>query len=142
MGIPISYRPFDKEYQFFTSRSSGPGGQHANKTDTKVELRFHVDHSRLLSDREKELIKTKQKQRITSDGYLQVFAQEYRSQRQNKELAIKRFLHYLTESLRQNKKRIPTKPSKEIIEKRLKGKKRMAEKKAMRKKLNHRLIDR
>jgi ribosome-associated protein len=135
---PLPYRPFDKEYEFQTSRSGGPGGQHVNKTETKVELRFHVDNSQLLSDEEKEMIKEKQRQRINNDGFLQVFAQEYRSQRQNKELAIKRFFHYLSESLKKKKKRLPTKPSKQAVEKRIKGKKKLGEKKVMRGRVDRR----
>jgi ribosome-associated protein len=133
---PLAFRPFDKEYEIQTSRSGGPGGQHVNKTETKVELRFHIDNSELLSEEEKAAIKEKQKQRINNDGYLQIFAQEYRSQRQNKELAVKRFLHYLSESLKKKKKRVPTKPSKQAVEKRLKGKKKIGEKKAMRGKVD------
>jgi ribosome-associated protein len=133
---PLAFRPFEKEFEIQTSRSGGPGGQHVNKTETKVELRFHVDRSGLLSEEEKALVKEKQKQRINSDGYMQVFAQEYRSQRQNKDLAVKRFLHFLSESLKKKKKRVSTNPSKQAVEKRLKGKKKHSEKKAMRGKIN------
>lgn len=133
---PLQYRSFEREFLFTTSRSGGPGGQHVNKTETKVELRFHVDNSELLNADEKELVKEKQNRRINSEGFLQVFAQEYRSQKQNKELAIKRFYHYLDESLKKKKKRLPTKPSKKTVEKRLLGKKKLGEKKAFRGKID------
>lgn len=133
--IVIVDRPFSKEYIFFTSRSSGPGGQHVNKTETKVELRFHVEGSHLLSETEKQQIKEKLKHKISSEGFLQVFAQEYRSQKKNKELAEKRFLQYLLKALAVRKKRIPVKPSKIMIEKRLKAKKINAERKVNRTKL-------
>lgn len=137
MGIPLHYRPFDKEFEFQTSRSSGPGGQHVNKTETRVELRFHVGHSEALSEEEKQKIKEKLSRRINSEGYLQVFAQEYRSQKQNKELAIHRFYHYLEEALKTRKKRIRTKPTKKAVEKRLQGKKVVSQKKATRGKVDY-----
>ena len=132
----IFKRPFEREYFFQTSRSSGPGGQHVNKSETKVELRFYVDGSELLSDEEKEVIKSKLANKITVEGFLQIFAQEYRSQLKNKELAEKRFYHYLARALKKKKKRIPTKPSKQAREKRLTKKRQMAEKKARRTKID------
>ncbi len=133
---PIIYRPFFKEYTIHTSRSSGPGGQHVNKTETKVELRFHIDNSQLLSDKEKHEIREKLKRRINNEGYLIVYAQEHRSQAMNKQLAEKRFYQYLVQSLRKRKKRIATKPSRQSIEKRIHAKKVIAEKKTRRAKIN------
>ena len=127
---------FEKEFEFQTSRSSGPGGQHVNKTESRVELRFNVDQSELLSEEEKALIREKQGRRINQEGILQVFAQEYKSQKQNKDLAIKRFFHYLGESLKKTKKRVATKPSNKAKEKRLDLKKRQSEKKALRGKID------
>jgi protein subunit release factor B len=54
LNKPLINRPFEVEFTIHTSRSSGPGGQHVNKTETKVELRFHVENSKLLTDEEKE----------------------------------------------------------------------------------------
>ncbi|MGK7395829.1 MAG: alternative ribosome rescue aminoacyl-tRNA hydrolase ArfB [Candidatus Cyclobacteriaceae bacterium M3_2C_046] len=130
-------RPFETEYTMNTSRSGGPGGQHVNKVETKVALRFHIDNSQLLSQEEKERIHQKLKRRINSEGYLQVFAQEYRSQIKNKQLAEKRFYQYLNEALKNRKKRIPTKPSRQTIEKRIQAKKKQAEKKSRRAKINY-----
>lgn len=132
---PLRNRPFESEYQINTSRSSGPGGQHVNKTETKVELRFHIDSSKLLTDEEKELIQIKQKRRINDEGYLIVHAQEHRSQLMNRQLAEKRFFQYLTQSLIRRKKRIATKPSKQSIEKRILAKKIRSEKKSQRAKI-------
>jgi ribosome-associated protein len=132
LNKPLVNRPFGREYKFITARSAGPGGQHVNKTETKVELRFHVENSRLLSDEEKEIILKSLKRRITDEGYLQVFAQEHRSQAQNRELAEKRFYKYLTAALKKKKKRVPTKPSKKAIEKRIHAKKKKSEIKATR----------
>jgi len=138
---PIINRPFEQEFIINTSRSSGPGGQHVNKTETKVELRFHIDNSRLLSDEEKELIKEKQKRRINEEGYLIAHAQERRSQLMNRQLAEKRFYQYLVQSLRKRKKRIATKPSKQAVEKRILAKKIRAEKKSQRAKIQEQKDD-
>ena len=139
MNSPLYTRNFEKEFEFQTSRSSGPGGQHVNKTETRVELRFNVDQSELLSEEEKALIREKQGRRINQEGILQVFAQEYKSQKQNKDLVVKRFYHYLGESLKKTKKRVATKPSKKTKEKRLDLKKRQSEKKALRGKIDKHL---
>lgn len=137
MDKPLNNRPFEEEYEFQTSKSSGPGGQHVNKTETRVELRFHIDSSSLLTNEEKERIKQKLGRRINENGYLQVFAQEYRSQLQNKKMAEKRFYQYLHEALKKRKKRIPTKPSKKSIEKRIHAKKKQSEKKAERARIRY-----
>ena len=133
---PVHNRPFETEYTFHTSRSGGPGGQNVNKLETKVELRFDIDNSSLLSENEKDRIKQKQNRRINSEGIMQVFAQENRSQLKNKELAEKRFYQYLQDSLKKKKTRKPTKPSKQAIEKRIQAKKKQAEKKSRRAKVN------
>ena len=129
MLIPFTERPFEKEYFFNTSRSSGPGGQHINKTETRVELRFHIDNSELLSDEEKLIIKYKLKNRINAEGYLQVVVQEYRSQYKNKQLAEQRFFELLILAMRKTKKRRPTAIPKKAKEKRLQTKRIVSEKK-------------
>jgi ribosome-associated protein len=129
MLIPFTERPFEKEYFFNTSRSSGPGGQHINKTETRVELRFHIDNSELLSDEEKLTIKYKLKNRINAEGYLQIVVQEYRSQFKNKQLAEQRFFELLILAMRKTKKRRPTAIPKKAKEKRLQTKRIISEKK-------------
>ncbi len=133
---PLTNRPFDREYTIHTSRSSGPGGQHVNKTETKVELRFDIDQSDCLNEEEKRVLKEKLKRRISSDGILFVYAQERRSQLMNKKLAEKRFMQYLTTALKKPKKRIPTKPTKKSVKKRLSKKIQQSEKKIRRGKVN------
>jgi ribosome-associated protein len=122
-------RPFEKEYFFNTSRSSGPGGQHVNKTESRVELRFHVDNSALLSDHEKYTIIYKLKNRINAEGYLQVVVQENRSQFKNKQLAVQRFLDLLIFAMRKIKKRKPTVVPVKAKENRLQSKRIISEKK-------------
>lgn len=123
---------FLSEMNFQTSRSSGPGGQHINKVETKVQLSFDLKASKLLTEVEKELLLKKLKSKITEDGVLQVQAQEKRSQLQNKEIAIQKFYKLIQKGLEKKKVRKATKPGKGAIEKRLKSKKSQAEKKANR----------
>lgn len=121
------------ELQFKAVRSSGAGGQNVNKVSSKVELSFDVPASEGLSDVEKERLLQKLKTRLTNDGVLILQCDEARSQHKNKDLVIKRFFEVLRKALAVPKKRKPTKPTKSSIEKRLKSKKKAAEKKANRK---------
>ena len=121
------------ELQFKAVRSSGAGGQNVNKVSSKVELSFDVPASEGLSDMEKERLLQKLKTRLTNEGVLILQCDEARSQHKNKDLVIKRFFEMLKKALTVPKKRMPTKPTKSSIEKRLKTKKKAAEKKANRK---------
>jgi len=84
----IQGRDFDKEFVFKTSRSSGAGGQNVNKVNTKVELRFNITGSQILTDEEKELLFLKLGNKINGEGELSIVAQGERSQMQNKEKAF------------------------------------------------------
>lgn len=123
-------RELERELQFQASRSGGAGGQNVNKVATKVELRFDVQNSGLLTDEEKVLVQEKLANRINSDGFLQVVCQTERSQLKNKELCVNRFYELLRQALTKQKKRKATKPTHGSVKRRLEGKKRQAEKKA------------
>ncbi len=123
-----------KELSFRTSRSSGAGGQHVNKTETKVEILFDVMASVGLSDEEKLLVNAKLANRINEDGILAINSQKSRSQLDNKDNAIEKLNHLLVKALTPVAKRIRTKPDKGAIEERLAEKKIQAEKKIARKK--------
>lgn len=125
-----------KEIIFKAIKSSGPGGQHVNKTASKIEASFHINNSKFLSEKEKNLLQKKLSARINSEGYLLLNCSETRSQHRNKTIVIKRLIALLTENLKVAKPRKKSKPSKSSIEKRLQSKKRMAQKKVDRKKLN------
>ncbi|AEM70299.1 Class I peptide chain release factor [Allomuricauda ruestringensis DSM 13258] len=122
-----------RELQFKAMRSSGAGGQHVNKVSSKVELTFNIPASEGLSDREKQRIQLKLQSRLTNDGALVLQCDEARSQHRNKDLVVKRFFELLKKALTLPKKRKPTKRTKSSIEKRLRSKKKTAEKKAKRK---------
>lgn len=123
-----------KELKFKAIRSSGAGGQHVNKVSSKVELSYIMQSSEGLSTAEKERLSLKLSSRLTKEGMLVLQCDEARSQHKNKELVIKRFFSVLSKGLEVPKKRRPTKPSRSSIERRLKSKKRDANKKANRKK--------
>ncbi|KQC30659.1 alternative ribosome rescue aminoacyl-tRNA hydrolase ArfB [Flagellimonas eckloniae] len=123
-----------KELKFKAIRSSGAGGQHVNKVSSKVELSYAIQSSEGLSMAEKERLSLKLSSRLTKEGMLVLQCDEARSQHKNKELVIKRFFVVLNKGLEVPKKRRPTKPSRSSIERRLKSKKRDANKKANRKK--------
>jgi ribosome-associated protein len=115
-----------REVDFRTSRSSGPGGQHAQKTETRVEAVFDVERSETLTDAQKRRV-------IARAGpVLRAVAQDERSQARNRELATERLLEQLREALRVPRKRRPTKPSKEAVERRLEEKRRRSRLKRLR----------
>jgi ribosome-associated protein len=117
------------EIELRTSRSSGPGGQHAQKSETRVEAVFDVTASSSLSDVQKRRV-------IARAGpVLRAVAQDERSQARNKELATERLVATLREALRVERKRVPTKPSQAATERRLDDKRRRGELKRLRREL-------
>lgn len=130
----ISNLDFSPEWIFNASRSSGPGGQNVNKVSTKMELRFQIENSALLTDEEKLAVMTKLANQINNEGFLVLTCQTTRSQITNKELVIEKFYTLLTKALTPRKKRVPTKPSRGSKERKLKEKKITSQKKQFRKK--------
>lgn len=128
----ISKDKIIKEIDFKTSRSSGSGGQNVNKVSTKVELRFDIENSLLLSDYEKNRLNTKLKNRISNDGILILTSDSERTQLGNKRKVLELFFELIENALKKTKKRIKTKPTKASREKRLKNKKIQSEKKRLR----------
>ena len=129
---PAAFLP---EITFQTSRSSGPGGQNVNKVESRVELRFHLLDSQVLTASQKELILEKVANQLTAEGLLLITAQDDRSQLRNKEIALARFHKLLLKSLCRPKPRKATKPSKSAVRKRLECKKKDGEKKANRRRV-------
>ena len=124
------------ELSFKAIRSSGAGGQHVNKTSSKIELTFNLENSNALSKKEKERLKEKLSSKLTNENVLILFCEETRSQHRNKEIAIKRFLEIIKKGLTKPKIRKETKPSKASIQKRLEKKQNNSIKKTLRKKPN------
>ena len=122
------------ELNFKAVRSSGAGGQHVNKVSSKVELMFDLQNSNVLNLEEKELLLKNLKSKLTKENMLLLQCDESRSQHKNKEIIIKRFLELIKNGLKIPKKRKATKPSKSSIQKRLDKKKKLAYKKAFRRK--------
>jgi len=114
------------EIELRFSRSSGPGGQHAQKSETRVEAVFEVDASRALTPA--------QKRRVVSRAgpVLRAIAQDERGQLRNRELAIERLVEQPREALKVERRRVPTQPSPAARERRLEGKRRRSRAKRLR----------
>ncbi len=119
-----------KELMFKTSRSSGAGGQHVNKVESKVTLLWDIQASALLSGEEKNLLVQKLANRIQTNGYLQMESSETRSQLKNKEIVLQRLVDLIEQALIPAKKRIPTKIPRAKILERMDRKKQQSAKKA------------
>jgi len=120
LSLPLS------EVELRTSRSSGPGGQHAQKTETRVEAVFDVEASATLSDAQKRRL-------IDRVGpIVRAVAQDERSQWRNRELALERLAEAIKDGLRVRRKRRPTKPSAAVRERRLDEKRRRGQTKRLR----------
>jgi ribosome-associated protein len=114
------------EIELRFSRSSGPGGQHAQKTESRAEAIFDVERSVSLTDAQKRRVITK------AGPVLRAVAQDERSQWRNRELATERVVEELREALKVKRKRRPTRPSKAARERRLEQKRRRSQTKRLR----------
>ncbi len=114
------------EIRLRVSRSSGPGGQHANTAETRVEATFDVATSAALTDAQKHRVLAK------AGPVLRAIAQDERSQARNRELAVERLVARLAEALRVERRRVPTRPTRGATEERLAAKKRRSAVKQLR----------
>ena len=134
MGQRVRVVDIMSEIQLNTTRSSGPGGQHVNKVETKVVLRWDVNNSSVLEEDQRALILTSLANKLTKDGVLIITAESKRSQLQNKEITLTKLDKVLAKVFAVVKKRRTTKPSRSAIAKRIKSKKKQGEKKKWRQK--------
>jgi ribosome-associated protein len=111
------------------SRSSGAGGQHVNKTSSRVEIFWNIPASRALSDDERSRLLDKLSSKLTTEGSIRVVASDMRSQSRNRDLAEERLADLVRRALVIPRKRRPTKPTRASKEARLEEKKRQARKK-------------
>lgn len=123
--------PLD-ELAFRFSRSGGPGGQHANRSETRVELIFDLAGSPSLTEAQRELLLDRLSRMVDREGLLHLASRRSRSQHQNRQAVIARFQALLQRALRQRKRRRPTRPSRAARDRRLEEKRQLAAKKRAR----------
>ena len=111
------------------SRSSGAGGQHVNKTSSRVEIFWNIPASRALSEEEKARLLERLASKLTTEGSVRIVASDMRSQSRNRDLAEERLAQLVRRALVVPKKRRPTRPTRASKEARLEGKKRQSHKK-------------
>jgi len=125
-GVRVNRRleiPLD-EIEFSFSTSSGPGGQHANKASTRVDLAWNVDDSRVLRDAERDRIRSRLRNRIDSSGALRLSSDRHRSQWRNRADVTARLADLVGEALKPPKQRVATAPTRAAKERRLEAKRR------------------
>jgi ribosome-associated protein len=120
------------ELEVSFARSGGPGGQHANTSATKVELRFDVPASTSLSEAQKARVQAVLGSRLTADGVLVLQATEFRSQARNRQAAVGRLANLLEEALRPRRRRIATRVPRAERRRRREDKRRRSERKRLR----------
>lgn len=131
LGFPLPYH----EFIFETSRAQGAGGQHVNRTESAVLLRWNLVSTTSLPEHLKQILMRRLFSQLTVEGDIIIKSQEQRSQHQNKDACVEKLILLLKKSLIQPKKRVATKPTRSSQRKRVEGKKIRSEIKAGRQKI-------
>jgi ribosome-associated protein len=119
----------DSELDVKATRSSGAGGQHVNKTSSRIEISWNVRDSKALADEQRSMLMERLASRISTDGAIRIVASEMRSQRQNRERAETRLADLIRRAVTPRKKRKPTRRPRSADEARLASKKLQSKKK-------------
>lgn len=119
----------EEEVSFVTSRSGGPGGQNVNKLETRVTLRFDLQGSPSLTDEQKARLGERLATRITRAGFLQVTSQKHRTQADNREASVERFVELLREGLHEEAPRKKTRTPAGAKRRRIESKRRRGQRK-------------
>ncbi|WP_430403644.1 alternative ribosome rescue aminoacyl-tRNA hydrolase ArfB [Fluviicola sp.] len=130
--MAISAHQILSEISFKTSRSGGKGGQNVNKVSSKVELNWNIQTSSLISEEQREILLNKLSHKLTKEGVLQIISQVDRSQLGNKQLVLEKLDELLAYAFKIVKNRKETKVPRGVRERRLLVKKKRAEIKKLR----------
>ena len=126
-----------RDFEFRYSKSSGPGGQKVNKSNTQVELLWDFEKSPKLSEEKKQILRQKLSRRQNKEGKLQVVSDRFRNQERNRQDCIDKLVTLVEKVFHKEKKRIPTRLSKAKKNKRQENKKKHSDKKNLRQKLKY-----
>lgn len=118
-----TWKKIVSEIEFRFSRSSGPGGQHVNRTESKVELRWDLAHSEGVTDQQKNRLMGQLKNHLKGNKYILIQSEKSRHREQNRRLCLLKLREMLEQGLKVPKKRLKTHPTKVSITQRLESKK-------------------